>query len=1292
MNMNKALFLTNPVTFLRESYKAGKSLNEILKHLVKNGYTLPQAVEFYERNVKHIPEDFFAGQGMNMPYRPAAGGACFVMDVNVPDSMGYETHAALDVVKQKVGDLIAYVQKKLKYKSKTELCKALAAEQIDGVALAIFNIEQRGQGMIIGDQTGIGKGRQAAAIIRYGVLNGKKPPIFLSEKPNLFSDLYRDLVDIGFAEAVPFILNARDSKTHVKDENGQIVYKAPQKSEQGSIVKSGDLTGYDFVMATYSQFASSRETNKQRWLRKVGKDAILVMDEAHNSSGASATGNFMQDIVGNSSGVLFLSATFAKRPDNMPVYARKTAMMDANLSNEDLVASIEAGGVPLQEVLSSQLVMEGQMLRRERGYEGIEVNYKILEEQQQLHTSIADNLTAIMRAIASFQEAHIAEVVEKMDKAVKSEAKEVEQRKGTQQAGVNNSPYFSKLFNVINQMLFSVKADEVVQRSLMRLKEGKKVVIAFSSTMGAFVDEIPTETEIETDFTTVLQKGLDSVLKVTTTDMNGQKTYETLSPASLSADALDDYHTVQDMIARVSSGITISPIDVIIQSLEKEGYKVAEVTGRKKMIQYSADRKTGVVLPRPKLATNDAFRDFNNNQADVLMINQSGSTGASAHAVPTELVPESEVKQRCMIILQAELDINTEIQKRGRIHRTGQIIKPIYDYIHSAIPAEKRLMMMLQRKLKSLDANTSSNQKSSEDIMKSDDFLNKYGDDIVCDWIVLNPDINRILGNPLKIEVKDGEFDGDVPADKVPGAAQKVSGRVAILPSELQEKFYNEILMAYRKKLKLLIDQDEYDLEVQTLNLEAEVLEERPLVVGKSNASVFGADSVLQKVEANVLRKPFKQEEVKAQLQAVLLNDQTGERVTAEAYQQDIFRQLNEFYERKAEDIKVDVSNRFERQRDKWRDQPLYKKLKKENPEWSDKKIKEEFDYISRQSEQEKLKIELDKNNAKVRAVSGYFRSLYPGKAIRMKKTTFDDGVIYVDGIFLGFDINPNISNPFAPSAIDARFAFASSDRFLALPLSGESGKLVDNIIISSTGGSSYRDRDMLENWDEKTGSFNVDRKNRYIISGNLLQGISKARGRGKLISYTMKDGRVQKGILMPETFSPATSGGDSDKVSVPISKVHTLVSGVPEDSMLNVQGVNMYFTRKPGSDDVFVSVPASNKQGGKIYKDADLVKLTAAKNFEQVSDRMVAYLPVKNVKKFTKLLEDKHGASLSISTVQYQQIKDKIKTKEKKVIDISDAHVDTPQQEIHGKTQKLKLAKAKAKARKRKLKLLAAA
>src|SRR6476619_8083734 len=111
----------------------------------------------------------------------------------------------------------------------------LSAEQIDAVAMAIYNIEARGQGMIIGDQTGIGKGRVAAAMIRYAVVQGHKP-VFLTEKANLFSDIYRDLSAIGSAHFKPFIVNTKESKTDIKDEEGEVLYQTSQVTEQNRII------------------------------------------------------------------------------------------------------------------------------------------------------------------------------------------------------------------------------------------------------------------------------------------------------------------------------------------------------------------------------------------------------------------------------------------------------------------------------------------------------------------------------------------------------------------------------------------------------------------------------------------------------------------------------------------------------------------------------------------------------------------------------------------------------------------------------------------------------------------------------------------------------------------------------------------------------------------------------------------------------------------------------------------------------------------------------------------------
>ena len=476
-------------------------------------------------------------------------------------------------------------------------------------------------------------------------------------------------------------------------------------------------------------------------------------------------GNLCNVLFVSTKGVVFLSATFAKRPDNMPVYAMKTSISEANLTRDELVEAIQKGGVALQEVLSSQLVAEGQMISRERSFEGVEVNYITLEEYETQHRAIADNITEILRNIIGFQSNFIDKQVDELDKIAVAEGKEVTLREGTSQAGVDNIPYFSKVFNVINQMLFSIKADAVADRAIERLKEGKKPIIAFASTMGSFIEEMENEQGlavsdgdlINTDFAEVLRRGLDGIMRYTEKDVNGDSVYKKFELAELSDDARKEYTRILEKINDISTGISISPIDLIVKNLESAGYTVAEVTGRKFAVQLNAKGNKGLVTSRKKLNTNDAFRMFNNNEMDVLMINQSGSTGASAHAIVTPKVPAEQVKQRVMIVLQAELDINTEVQKRGRINRTGQILKPIYDYVISAIPAEKRLMMMLQKKLKSLDANTTSNQKQSTKILDVPDFLNKYGDKVVKEYLLENKTINELLGDPLHIKESKGE-------------------------------------------------------------------------------------------------------------------------------------------------------------------------------------------------------------------------------------------------------------------------------------------------------------------------------------------------------------------------------------------------------------------------------------------------------------------------------------------------------------------------------------------------------
>lgn len=326
-----------------------------------------------------------------VPYPNQSGNGFTLMSV-VPAAQAQVVQKSLG----EIGDVDQFLVDELGYSSKDELYGYLAAEQIDSVALAIHQMN-KGNAFIIGDMTGVGKGRQGAALIRYAVKQGKVP-IYFTQKPTLFTDNYRDLVDIGSSNLRPFIMASVD-KEHsgdIVDANGNVVYKIPSKKEKervyNHIINNGTLPPeYDYVLTTYSQiqngvsdYAQNEDGTWNTEVRKLPKKSkgyttadyngqtrrdalaklaegnIAILDESHTVGGDSGCGRYMQMLTSSSGGVTFLSATFAKRADNMPIYAQRTAIAEAEVKASELIDAIMKGGVTLQEIMSKQLVESGQ--------------------------------------------------------------------------------------------------------------------------------------------------------------------------------------------------------------------------------------------------------------------------------------------------------------------------------------------------------------------------------------------------------------------------------------------------------------------------------------------------------------------------------------------------------------------------------------------------------------------------------------------------------------------------------------------------------------------------------------------------------------------------------------------------------------------------------------------------------------------------------------------------------------------------------------------------------------------
>ena len=1214
--------------YLHKIVHAGKRV-DIIQRLIDPKKNKLHELDRLEKELENEIRRLRGEQELGAPYEPASQ-SCVVLNTVVPDSMEYETKQALEFIQREVGgNMDEFVRQRLGYNSKIELCKALSAEQTDAVAMAIYNIEAREQGMIIGDQTGIGKGRVAAALIRYAVLQGHKP-IFITEKPNLFSDIYRDLSAIGSGHLTPFIVNGKESKTDIKDEGGEILFQALAPAEQQVYFKDKRIPAFaDLVLATYSQFNSpDKKPEKPQFLLEIAEGTILILDESHNASGSSQVGTFLQAVLAKSKGVVFLSATFAKRPDNMPIYAMKTAISDANMTKEDLIAAIIKGGVALQEVLASQLVKEGQMLRRERSFEGIEVNYITLDELETEHRAIADNITDILREIISFQNTHIDTAVEELDEIAVAEGKEVKLREGTSQAGVDNLPYFSKVFQVINQMLFSIKASAVADKAIQHLKAGLKPVIAFSSTMGSFIEQMENEAglpvaegdTIHADFSAVLMRGLDGVLRYTVTTPEGKKEFKKFDLAEFSKEARERYFAIAAKINQLSTGISISPIDIILQKIKTAGYRVAEVTGRKYEVQINTQTNQGIVMGRKKVNVNDAFREFNNNEIDVLMINQSGSTGASAHAIVTNKVPAAEVKKRVMIVLQAELNINTEVQKRGRVNRTGQILLPQYDYIMSAIPAEKRLMMMLQKKLKSLDANTTSNQKQSTKILDVPDFLNKYGDKVVTQYLQDNAEINMLLGDPLGLTDTSNEK-GEILEE----ASHRVSGRVAVLSTKMQADFYTEIAQSYNEYIEYLKQIGEYDLEVEAMNLEAETISEKVVRMGKGGDSEFGTDSILEKIEANVLKKPFSKSELENILKESLQES------TADMIQKEISKDYELFTQQQLERELAETKHYYHE---------LFQDIPKEKKAIKIRDKDGQAAYLQFIQEREKeLKGTADKQIEKIKTamfnrkqyMNSLFKFFYVGKNILYPVNSYSEGDIKMKAVFLGFIIDKKKKNPYAPSNIRLRFALASPGKYIAMPASY--AKDINSIIGASYAEPTGSLEDTLQKWDQAIKQSSVNRNTRYVISGNLLQAFADYQG--KLVSYTTLNGETKKGILMPEYWEPEEDL--ADRVSVPVARAEKVIKSLIKGNGLTTENETSIFNTGDGFK---IIVPASRQKGGDVFLDANILKLVTKHNFEKTADKMIAFMDAQYLTEFLAILQSKFNDSVKLDLRQFNLIK----------------------------------------------------
>lgn len=1193
---------------------------------------------------------------------------------------------ALDNVLNKLGDADQYLVDNLGYNDKEDLYAHLAAEQIDAVALGLKQME-KGNGFIIGDQTGIGKGRQAAAIIRYAVKQGRIP-ISFTQKANLFSDTYRDLNDIGSPELRPFILassNEGNIKVNYDEEvkglDGQtttvrkqkVVYKVPSKTETERVLKyiaeNGKLPeGYDYILTTYSQIRNGMEEFKGgKWkakkkvtatdrngqmkrdaIKRIAENSVFILDESHDAAGEGSGSAFIQDVLPKVKGVTFLSATYAKTPDAMKLYALKTDLGSKNKEEGEkgdaswkVLNAIKKGGAVFQEIMSQALTKSGQMIRRERDMTGVTIDWNPLTENEveiQGQRDKFDNIFGIFNDILNFQRTYVDAKLGQMSDDLAFIQGSVDHTPGTKDMGIGNVTFASKAYNVVQQALFSIKAEKVADYAIEAIKNGEKPVIAVNNTMGSMIDEYPMGVEMDMpDLNSTLMKGLEGILRYTEKNDMGDQVNSTLRVEELGEEAVARYNEIKQKIASVSSGLSISPIDVIKHRLEEAGYKVGELTGRNTEMVYT---ENGKVIRKNRTDKNkNALADrFNNGDLDALIINRSAAAGISLHASSKY----KDQRQRTMIFAQMQGNINDEVQIRGRIDRTGQVRRGKYVYLVSAIPAEQRLMMMFKNKLKSLDANTTSSQKSKFNEVDVQDFTNKYGDEIVLQYMAQHPEYYNKLADPLgwgfMEYARDGLSIGELKSDMKPNItspAYEVMKRLTLLPVKEQEIVLKDISDSYSQKIKQLNDMGMNDLEMTDMPLEAKTLKREVWKEGSdpNGDNAFADNTYIETVEMNVLRKPMKAEEVEDAQKKMLdgkdyetwRNDKVAEiRAAKQAKIEDTKAKMAEQTEKKV--AKVEERTRLALEKENAKIQKKLDKGEELKPgehilteEEIKTRVNVAVDDVKRRLS-EKLSDAIKNVNVKY---DMFIKPLFifdPNKTISVSNDWYLEELstsLYPEfGRVIGFKYDKNYSVGSSSIII----ATTDSRKRVEIPLNRQ--KVFERIQKDSEMFSKECKVVNMDTWDRMIPK--KDRTTGRIITGNMLEALADNSSIGHLISYTTDDGKVKQGILVPDSVSTAEITGN-----MPIAKAYDWFTKKASGTELISTDGALRLTKNFGSM-YTLFVPASRKEGGKYYLNQDLLDLVHGRNFQSKGKNFWATFDAEKLKDVLNVL---NGMGVEVKT-----------------------------------------------------------
>jgi hypothetical protein len=1075
--------------------------------------------------------------------------AVFAVGTLVPRNMQQAMSRALDALQARIANsfdtIDAYVADALGYSlddmlgvpatKNTEAKNGyFSAEQVDALALAIDNVE-KGKGFIVGDQTGVGKGRFVAAMLRYAERKGMVP-VFITKDPGLFGDMVRDMRDIGMPDAhkSAFLTDVKIRNKGAiplsQDPNDKLTAGTAKTISDGlnHMKTTGRLPdGSTMLFTSYSQLQQVRGQNTDRMaaLMGIAPNAMFVLDESHEAGGQPAgdrdpndgkvsRAEFIRKLLAESQAAVFSSATYAKNPAVMSLYA-KTDLSLVTENIDQLADLVTAGGVPLQQVMANMLVESGQYARRERSFEGVSMAL----EQMVTDKTMANRGAEVMRTLFNLDVDVMQEAREKFIDEKTKEGMGGVNDLSVGDSGMTSTNFASTMHNVAAQFLLSIKVDAVVDQAIALVKAGEKPIIALSNTNASIMQDHAIDQGVgigdamNLPFNVILERYLERLRRITVKDDNDKKTYIRMSDADLREfgppGALEAYQAAKAFIASSNlEGLPGSPIDHILDRLEAAGIAAGEITGRTITLGNKVLKKRDA-SPAAKKRT---MNQFNSGELDALVINRSGSTGFSMHATAQ---PGNDGKKRHMIILQAEPNIDLFMQMLGRIHRTGQTQLPNYTIAVSDLAVEKRPAAVLMRKLASLNANTTASKKSAVSLDNVVDFLNPYGDAVVRDFVMQNVDLMMMLDISIGKEID--------------GLAAKFTGRLVSLPPDTVTAIYDQVEANYTDLIEALDRTGANALEAKTLELDAKTVNRTEIIPAKDEASPFGRAAYLENVDVKKIGRPYSPEQLQEEIDRVLdgktqrafVNDQI------DTLRAKLPTSLAAIQKRKEAAIRRLAAATTDKQKDNAQDSI------------------NRAEAAAASARQDLL------------AIEAMLDTLAPGRVgqLTFASSASAEPKAYAAAV-IGVDLSKMGETPSA-SAIRVKIAIADAGREISMPLSK---------LMSTEGGNSWRefpDAQRQSVMKAFSAGQSESREDRQMVTGNIPAGL-KQFPTGRIVMYSDDKGNLRQGILLPSGKDASEELAKRPVVFKTATQVREFLSNErgsrvvqSEDNVLSISGIS---------------------------------------------------------------------------------------------------------------------------------------